>query len=265
MKLLKYLAILTFFGGFFACNNESIDTVEQENNNDNALVMESISEFMRQFDDNGNLDENENPTGNMAIDFCFDFVYPLSFYYNDGSILTVESVEAFIEILINLDEEFYINGVVYPFDVEVFNEASTSFEIITIENDEDFEHLLENCAFDDEEYYCPEIWDPVCIELNTQNGESFIITYPNYCYAFLDGFSEEDFLEECDVYDDEDGHDDECECNEECESCLQEDIVPVCVEITFPNNPSETYIEIFPNACFAICFGFSEEDFIDCD
>lgn len=45
-----------------------------------------------------------------------------------------------------------------------------------------------------------------------------------------------------------------CECDNEFE--------PTCIEIIDNNQP---LIITFPNACYAVCEGFTEEDFIDCD
>jgi hypothetical protein len=57
---------------------------------------------------------------------------------------------------------------------------------------------LEDCDFDTGDFCeCFEVFDPVCVEITDSNGEPFMITYPNACFAECDGFTEDDFSEEC--------------------------------------------------------------------
>jgi uncharacterized protein YutD len=157
-----------------------------------------MSELMEQFDTNGEVYNMENPTGNMVLDFCFEFVFPIDFQMSDSSIITINSLEELIEILIQSNDDYYINDISYPFDVLVFNGGSNSIEILTIENDEIFNNLLDDCEFEsDENNLCYEIYEPVCVLISGVNDEDIIIAYPNDCYAGLDGFNVEDFLDEC--------------------------------------------------------------------
>jgi hypothetical protein len=117
---------------------------------------------------------------------------------SDSSIITINSLEELIEILIQSNDDYYINDISYPFDVLVFNGGINSIEILTIENDEIFNELLDDCEFEsDENNLCYEIYEPVCVLISGVNGEDIIIVYPNDCYAGLGGFSVEDFLDEC--------------------------------------------------------------------
>ena len=194
-----FKSLLTIFLSLIilACNNEEIGSTS-EINSDNPIVLDAMEELMEQYDDFGNLENSENPTGNMTLDFCFDFIYPISFELNNGSEISVNNIDELIEILFNSNEELYVNNIIYPFDVEIFNHETNSFEIITIENDESFEMLLLDCDFDEEEYVCTEEFDPVCVEVMGHDNEVYIIAYPNSCWAELDGFSADDFLEDCD-------------------------------------------------------------------
>ncbi len=92
---------------------------------------------------------------------------------------------------------------------------------------------------------CDFEFDPVCVEVD--NGD--ILPFPNACFAECEGFTEDDFVD-CDLGG-WPGNDCDCELDPEDE--------PVCVEI-------EAGIIIpFPNACFAECEGFTEEDFVECE
>lgn len=207
MRYFNLLTLLLLTINISSCNVEEINSALENNSTDNPLVLRTMNELMEQYDNFGNLESSENPTGNMILDFCFDFVYPINFELSNGTIVTVSSIEDLIDIIINSSEDLYVNDIVYPFDVEVYNSENNSFEVITIDNEDSFELLIETCNFDEEDYLCTEEFDPVCVEINGQNNEVFIIAYPNSCWAELDGFSEDDFLEDC-TYDNDFGEDD---------------------------------------------------------
>ena len=89
---------------FFICISLTLltcDNIEEINQNEDAntsILMRAMSEMMDQFDANGNTDESQNPSGNMALDFCFEFVFPIDFQMNDNSIVTIYSIEELVEI-----------------------------------------------------------------------------------------------------------------------------------------------------------------------
>ena len=82
--------------------------------------------------------------------------------------------------------------------METYNENSDALEIETINSEDEFLSLLEDCGFEDEveDCICTEEYDPVCIDITDLDGELFTISYPNACYAICDGFTEGDFSEE---------------------------------------------------------------------
>lgn len=79
--------------------------------------MLSMSELMARYDVNGNADESQNPSGNMALDFCFEFVFPIDFEISNNTIITINSIEELVDVLIESDDETYIVDILYPFDV----------------------------------------------------------------------------------------------------------------------------------------------------
>ncbi|WP_426429782.1 hypothetical protein ACPX19_09585 [Winogradskyella sp. HB-48] len=315
-------------------NNEPVGENPQQTEESQSISM-ALDQLRAKFNDSGNVNQSDNPTGNIVLDFCFDFVYPLTLSYNNGATVTVESLDGLIDIMLASTNELYINGIAFPFDVEVFNGDNNSIDIETIENEEEFVELLTSCEFDDfEACDCFEDFNPVCVEITDPNGGSFVVTYPNACYAECDGFTAEDFIEDCqdDYYAGggfecfelnfpisvvtEDGNtitinsEEElgtalygvyvfdfvypftvtlenetvvtingpedieailADCygdyngggNDDCLECLDLPEDPVCVQYTTPTG--ETVIEVYPNACFAECFGFTAEDFVDCE
>ena len=90
-----------------------------------------------------------------------------------------------------------------------------------------------------------EPFDPVCVE----DADGTTIPYPNACFAECEGYTSDDFVE-CDLGTGG-GNPNPCDC--------PGDFDPVCVE------DEDGFELFFPNACFAECEGFTEDDFIDCD
>jgi hypothetical protein len=199
MKNLKLvlLSVLFITCCFTSCtNNEPV--IEEQNIEDSAAITTSLSQLRTQFNSQGDVIPTENPTGNIVFDFCFDFVYPLNLSYNNGTTVTVNDLEGLIDVTVNSTEELYISGIEFPFDVEVYSEDADAIVISTINNEEEFISLLESCDFNDGfDCECTEEYNPVCVEITAPDGETFLMTYPNPCYAECDGFTEADFAENC--------------------------------------------------------------------
>ncbi len=119
-------------------------------------------------------------------------------------IVTVNSVEELVNVIINSSQELYITGVVFPFDVTLYDIESNELIVQTINNEEEFSNLIANCYFNDP-CICTEEYDPVCVEI-IANDSLILITFPNSCYAFCEGFTESDLVNcenntECTIYD----------------------------------------------------------------
>jgi len=199
MKKIK-LGLLSFLFAVLAVtsctNNEPV--ADQQAIEESPSIVTSLSELRQKFNSEGNFTTENNPAGNIVFDFCFDFVYPLDLSYNNGTTVSVNSLDELVDIILASTDELYINGIAFPFDVEVYNDDSDAIEIVTINNEDDFIDLLDDCDFDDpQECACFEEYDPVCVEITDPNGDTFTITYPNECYAACDGFGEDDFIEDC--------------------------------------------------------------------
>lgn len=305
-------------------NNESL--VDEQNIDETEAIVTSLNRLSQQFNDDGYVITSANPAGNIIFDFGFDFVYPLNLSFNNGTTVSVNSLDELIDILINSTENLYINGIEFPFDVEVYNEDTDAIEIITINNEDEFLDLINSLDWDGQDSCdCFEDYNPVCVEIEAPDGESFTITYPNECYALCDGFTPNDFIENCANDGNNVGGFDCFEFvfpltivtnenqtitvnsqeeldsvlynayyfdfvytfdvmvngelltigNEEAfinllENCFENggcpcpgDVNPVCVEITTPSGGTE--IITFLNACEAECEGFTPNDFVNCD
>jgi len=145
MKNLK-LSIFSVFMVLFvftSCSNDDVIVDLPQNMQQSETITTVVDLMSRQYDQNGDLDSDNE------LEFCFNFVYPLELMFNNGATVTVNSEEDLINILINITEELNIVGIVFPFDVEVYNETTNAIEIVTINNEEEFAALLESCDFGD--------------------------------------------------------------------------------------------------------------------
>ena len=281
MKKLKiFISIFIIALAFASCTNDE-NTVGSGPEIEESASMQNVVARLQSFvTEDGTLITSQNPSGNIIFDFCFDFVYPINLIYNNGTVVTVNSFQELIQVIINSTNELYIVGIEYPFQVEVYNPVTNEIEIVTINNETEFIALLESCDFNDCD--CPLDEDPVCVEVQTGGGTE-IITFINACFAECEGFTPNDFVpcpNDCDCPTDYDPvcvetasgdiieFDNEClalcegytpndfvDCENDC-NCTNE-YVPVCVE-------SGGQIIEFQNACFAFCEGFTQADFVDC-
>ena len=70
----------------------------------------------------------------------FDFVYPITLSYNNGTTITVTSYEGLIEVLTSENENLYIEGISFPFQIVLASDGS----IITINNEDEFWEVLDS-------------------------------------------------------------------------------------------------------------------------
>jgi hypothetical protein len=145
MKNLK-LSIFSIFMVLFiftSCTNDD-SIVDLPQNMQESETITTVMGLMSQlYDQNGNLNSDND------FEICFDFVYPLELMFNNGTTVTVNSEEELIDVMMNSTEELYITGIVFPFDVELYNETTDTVEIVTINNEEEFAALLESCDIGD--------------------------------------------------------------------------------------------------------------------
>ncbi len=192
MKLLLFSMFITLLT-FTSCTND--DVVNTTNNVENsASVKTALAELETHFDENGRLDPLKNPIGNIFFDFCFDFVYPINLTYNTGVDVTVNSFDELVGVILSSTDTLFINGISFPFDVEIFEQGQIVVQ--TISNEQEFATLIETCGFEDEECICTTEYAPVCVEIgNPNDGGDFIIEFPNACHAECEGFTQNDFVD----------------------------------------------------------------------
>ena len=197
------LVLITLIFSLFtivSCKDESVETPKQTV--ESVAAKNSLAALKTHFTADGSLArDGQNQTNNIIFDFCFDFVYPISLSYNTGTEVTVEDIDELINILVNMTDDLYVNGIAFPFDVEVFNADTGAFEVLTINDEDAFISLLDTCSIDDsgqqDDCNCTEEYNPVCVAVQDPSGESFTVEFPNFCYAQCEGFTQNDVVE-CD-------------------------------------------------------------------
>jgi hypothetical protein len=167
-------------------------------------MQSALNQLRNHYNEDGSPNQEMNPTNNLVFDFCFEFLYPLSLSYNNEVILTVNSIDELVSVIINSSEEFYITGVVFPFDVKLYDSESNELVVQNINNEVEFSNLITNCYFNDP-CICNEEYDPVCVGI-IYNDSLMVVSFPNLCYAFCEGFTESDLVNcknntECTIYD----------------------------------------------------------------
>ncbi len=213
---------------------------------------------------NGLTDNNSTTNSTM----CFEFVYPLTLSYNNGSKVTVQNESKLNDLLENETASLYINGVAFPFQLIITGSTTP----VTIANEEELWEAINDCGINSYDDFivsgpCYSFVYPFSLLTNTNqtirinNQEELIALFQSatdnrYIVNFVYPFSV--------VYNNAtvqiDNEYEFAEINNDCTysncNCPAE-ISPVCVNI------SGVIIE-FPNACLAECAGFSSANFVNC-
>lgn len=207
-------------------------------------------------------------TSSNEPEMCFEFVYPITLSYNNGTTIVVTNENELISILENESSDLYIDGISFPFTILVYGSNTP----LTIATEDEFWNAIENCDIDT---YDDSISENNCFtfvypfSLLTNNNETIIITSESvlmnllndnnndsyiidFVYPFSVNFNNET-LQIDNAFEFEELIDDCNSLNCPCPDVYE----PVCVNIG-----GET-IE-FPNSCNAECAGFTAADFVDC-
>jgi hypothetical protein len=259
MKKLKLILILFAVSAliFQSCSSNE-DSLEIEKSS--ALRM-----FLREMKVANNI---SGRTSSDDSNMCFEFVYPLTLSYNNGTTITVSSQVELFSILENETDVLYIEGISFPFDIIVAGSTSP----ITITSEEGFWNIIQACDMDT---YDDIIGEGPCytfvypFSLMTINNQVIVISSEEALYNLIDDDNQDnyiiDFVYPFSVL----SNNETIQINNSYEyeqlinncvssNCNCPDVYePVCVNI------GGQVIE-FPNACNAECAGFSSDDFVDC-
>ncbi|MDI9257643.1 hypothetical protein [Flavobacterium sedimenticola] len=260
MKKFKILLLLLIVSvaGFYSCSDN--DPVESEIVTSKSIALRTTLNEIKKA--NNINDRNANVTQDQFL--CFQFVYPITLSYNDGTVITVATYQGLLDILTAETETLFIVGIAFPFQVQ--QEGA----ITTIDNEAEFYALIEDCGFspindDVLQFSCLQIVFPisvvndngVTIEVNTQaeleslliNGALVDIVFPISVTQNNEVIVVNDLYELFELYDECDGNTTSCICTA--------DYNPVCVQT--PNGVVE-----YSNMCLAECDGYTQNDLVPC-
>lgn len=267
MKKFKLLFLVTtvVISMFYSCSDDN--AVGNDQKVEKSMGLRTVLNNIKK---GSNIAGRSSQTSiSQSTIFGFDFVYPITLSYNNGTVITVASFEGLIEVLTNENENLYIDGIAFPFQVVLASDGST----VTINNEEEFWNFIDTLEIETMDDY---VFSSLCFDfvypfsLVTQNNQTIVIanqsellalfTNPNAETVILDFvypfsvISNNQTVEINDAYE-------FFELNSDCLStvCIcPTDYNPVCVQTT-------TGIEEFPNACYAECAGYTAADFVNCN
>ncbi len=260
MKKSKLILILfvVFTAIFQSCssNDDSLNTEKST-----ALRM-----FLREMKTANNI---SGRTSSDNSNMCFEFVYPITLSYNNGTTVSISSQIDLISILETETDELYIEGIAFPFDILLAGNSTP----VTITSEEGFWEVIQTCDMDT---YDDVVGEGPCytfvypFSLMTINNQVIVITSEQILYNLIDDNNQDNYIVDFvypfsvvsnnqtiqidNAYEYEQLMNDCVASNCNCPDVYQ----PVCVDI------GGQVIE-FPNACTAECAGFSTDDFTDCN
>jgi hypothetical protein len=263
MKTIKLLLLLLAFSTitFYSCSDENPIKNNIAATQKSIALRTSLNEIKKANDING----KATATGKTLTNpFCFEFVYPLSLSFNNGTVVTVSSFQGLLNVLSSENPNFYLEGIFFPFQVAYLG------SLHTISSESDFVDLLVMCGFntlhvDLHNTFCFDFVFPIAIfhgddviqvfesaeELNTylsdpNNGSESNLVFPvsvlyegqvvviNNLYEFYDMVNN-------------------------CNSCIcSQEYAPVCVQ-------TANGIVEYGNFCQAQCAGFTQNDLVPCN
>ncbi len=258
MKKIKHFLVLLLISTSLLQSCSSSDDV----NTQKSSALRIFLKEMKAANNISGRSTNDEPS------MCFEFVYPLSLSYNNGTTVNVQNLDELLSILENESSDLYIDGIAFPFDILVAGNPTP----VTITNEEAFWSVIESCDIDT---YDDSISDDSCFtfvypfSLLTSNNQTVVITSEAALYNFVDDNNEDNYITDfvypfSVVYNNEtiqinNAYEfEEVISNCTTTNCNCPDVIdPVCV------NVGGQIIE-FPNECLAECSGYSSDDFVDC-
>jgi hypothetical protein len=263
MKKFKILVLFMAISAitFYSCSdNESIEN-QAETKKSTALRV-VLNEFKKANNISGRSASNDA--------FCFEFVYPLTLSYNTGTVVTVASFDGLVSLLSNENEQVYISGIAFPFQVVLLSDNTTT----TINNEQDLWNIIDGCNFTTYDDY---VFNSLCydfvfpLSFVTENNQ--IITVANqqelfdlfvnpnqsnliydFSYPFSVIYESQTVVinNEYEFY----------QMNSNCDpniGCICPAVyAPVCVQ-------TAAGIVAFSNSCEAECAGYTTADFVNCN
>lgn len=178
-----------------SCDDDPILNVENPNQSSSAKT--AMQTLKGHFNSDGSLRTSENPTTNIIFDYGFEFEYPVTLSYNTSASVSINNFDNLKTVVIEMNDNLYINGIAFPFNVHTYNKNTNAIVLKTINNETEFENLLDTSRSNDD-CICTTEYVPVCVVVRGPNGQDQTIQYSNACEAICDDFTQNDFIN-CDT------------------------------------------------------------------
>lgn len=262
MKKFKLLALflIVLSSAIYSCSDNN--PVDKQSEAKSSLSLRATLNEIKS--SSVNFQKNENGSG-----LCFDFVFPITLEYNNGTQISVTSFDGLLNIINQENSNFYLDGIVFPFQID------KNGEILTVNNENEFHALIDDCGLstiDDSLYMfdCYEIVYPFSVVM--QNNETVVITSQQAYFDLISSPNSNsanyvvDFVFPISLSGDGENIviNNIFELSYQLSLCDYTDCIcpavyaPVCVQ-------DENFIYIsYDNECLAICAGYTSADFIDC-
>lgn len=265
MKKIKFLLLLLTVTAtiFYSCTDNN--PVENEAVAQKSIALRSALNYFKTADNPSG--KNSTKTFDQAL--CFNFVYPITLEYNNGTQISVADLEGLLQTVFNENGNLFIDGIVFPFQVQeegVITTINDEAEFFALLQGCDAIHIVNSFVFD---LSCYSIVFPVQI-VNANNetisitsqaellqyaavGPAGTIGYQLNLVFPISVIQNNQTIVINNIYEFFELNND-CGPND-CVCLLVYD--PVCV---YTGNGVVEY----SNACFAECDGFTSADFTEC-
>ena len=267
MKTIKLLFLVVALSVVTLHSCSDSDSIKSESTAQKSIALRTVLNELKNKNSIAGRGTNDDINS-----FCFEFVYPLTFSYNNGTAITAANFEGLIEILTNESPSLYLQGIVFPFQVHAQG------ALVTIADEEALTTLIQNCSFptfnDDLSHsFCFDIVFPISIEAATNQ----FVTIDNLdeLHAYLNnpgnGFEAQIVFPITVIRNNPQQSEtiiihsiyefyqivNSCSNNTQCICTLE--YMPVCVRTA-----NDEIIE-FGNLCFAMCAGYTQSDLVACN
>ena len=144
MKAIKFLLIIVTIFSLISCTSKD-NPVEQQEQTALSETSKIIASTLSSKIATSSYDETSTDLNlYLEYDFCFNFTYPVTLSYNNGTIVVIENAEQFLTVLTTMTDALYINGIVFPFDII----TPTGTE--TVNDETEFLNAINSCDTDDD-------------------------------------------------------------------------------------------------------------------
>jgi hypothetical protein len=154
-----FLSFLMTFALFNTSCKKEIENTPPQQQVEESENVKAVVTAMR----SSNTSSTQNAVSSY---FCFDFNYPISLMYNDGTTASIADDNEFGQAIQDQTNAHYIINFVYPFDV------TKDRQTMTISDDTDFVNLVNSCQTINTNYptptqtFCFDFVYPVTLELD---------------------------------------------------------------------------------------------------